>query len=811
MATAHAQQGVLFKGMVKDTRGHAIENVLVMSKHDEKPAFTNEQGLFTLDIPKDRTVEILFRRVSYRDSICTIRLSQALDTLFQLVLIPEGQLLSEVSITDSHKGSYTRIDPKLSFSMPSPTGGVESLLKSMPGTSSVNELSSQYNVRGGNYDENLIFVNDIQIYRPFLIRSAQQEGMSFVNMSLTEGVKFSAGGFEAKYGDKMSSVLDVVYKKPKTYGGSLTMSFLGASAHAEGNVNNKFTYLVGVRYKSNNYILKSMETKGDYKPNFFDVQMLLTWQLSEKWKLDFLGNFSRNKYQYVPENRETNFGTFSTAQRLTIYFDGQEVDQYENYLGGLTLSFQPNDRNQYRAILSSYFAKERETYDLQSQYWLSDLEADLGAEGDQVAQEVSSRGVGTFLEHARNNLTAVVTALDFRGQHQFANNQLLWGLKMQNEIIHDHIKEWNRNDSSGYNLPYIYTTPGEIVPFGDPSRILNANYYFTADNAINTLRMNGFVQSEWCIDSQKHFTLNSGLRFHYWTFNNEFTVSPRFILSYTPHWKHDWQFQVKAGSYYQPAFYREMRRSDGTLNHSIKSQHSYQLALASDFNFKMWGRPFKLTMEGYYKYLTDLISYNINNTKIVYSAENDAKGYAVGFDVKLSGEFIRDLESWITLSLMSTQEDLLHDYYFDAKGNYIEPGYLPRPSDQRFAINIFFQDHIPYFTPLRMHLNLVFASGLPYGAPNAERYQQVFRSPWYRRVDIGFSYMFLEQGRDRMKHKSPFLRSIKNAGVFLEVFNIIDINNVSSYTWITDINNTMMAVPNYLTPRLINLKLMVEF
>lgn len=806
-----AQQSVLFKGNISDAQNHVIENVLVLNQTDESHTFSDDKGNFSLRVPANRPINIVFRRVSYKDTIVTINLPKNVDTVFYIHMLPDGQLLSEVSIVDSYQDSYTRIDPKLSFKMPSPTGGVESLLKSMPGTSSTNELSTQYNVRGGNFDENLIFVNDIQIYRPFLVRSAQQEGLSFVNMDLTESVKFSAGGFEAKYGDKMSSVLDVVYKKPKSYGGSLCASFLGVSAHAEGNVHDKFTYLIGVRYKSNSYMLKSLETTGDYKPNFFDTQMLLTWKLNSKWSLDFLGNFSRNKYKYIPQDRETNFGTFSIAQRLTVYFDGQEVDQYENYLGGLTLSFKPNEKHLFKVILSSYYAKESETYDLQSQYWLSDLEADLGSDGDDIAQATSSRGVGTFMEHARNYLNAVVSSLDFRGQHNCSPVQVDWGIKAQNEIITDHIKEWDRNDSSGFTLPNIFTIPGEYVPYNDPSRPLQVSRYFTADNAINTWRLTSFVQTNWIIDKQERFILNSGLRLHYWTFNNEVTASPRFIFSYVPHWKHDWQFRFKVGSYYQPPFYREMRRPDGTLNNSIKSQCSYQIALSADYNFKMWNRPFKLSMEGYYKYLTNLISYNIDNVKIVYSGENDAKGYATGIDVKLSGEFIRDLESWITLSLMSTKEDLLHDFYYDADGNYVEPGYIPRLTDQRFAINIFFQDHIPFYTPIRLHLNFVFASGLPYGAPNAERYQQVFRTTWYRRVDVGFSYMFLEQSRDRMKHKSPFVRSIKNAGIFLEVFNILDINNVSSYLWITDVNNSMMAVPNYLTSRLINLKLMIEF
>lgn len=808
---ANAQHSAIFKGHIQSVYGQPAESVVVINTYDHTNAISDERGNFKLKVQADKEIEILFQHVSYRDTLISIRIPKGRDTLFTIVLTPSGTDLIGVNIQETYSDSYTRIDPKLSFTMPSPTGGVESLIKSMPGTSSTNELSSQYSVRGGNYDENLIFVNDIQIYRPFLVRSAQQEGLSFVNLDLTESVKFSAGGFEAKYGDKMSSVLDVAYKQPKKFGAGFTASFLGASAHAEGNVKDKFTFLIGVRYKTNSYLLKSMETKGTYKPNFFDTQMLLSWKLAPKWKLDLLGNFSRNRYKFIPEDRETNFGTLSNSRRLTIYFDGQEVDQYESYLGGLTLHFNPNKRDLYKLIVSSYYAKETETYDLQSQYWLSDIEANLGSETSDIAQVTDVRGYGTFLEHARNSLEAIVTAVDLRGKHDFSSVTVDWGFKAQNEIIRDHIKEWQMYDSSGYTLPAPYTVPGIAVAWDDPSRILAINDRFTSDNQLSTYRFTGFVQSSWTIGKREEFVLNSGLRAHYWTFNKEFTISPRFILSYTPHWKHVWTFRLKAGSYYQPAFYREMRRPDGTLNENIRSQHSYQVALSADYNFKMWNRPFKLSSEAYYKYMTDLISYSVDNVQIIYSGENDAKGYATGLDVKLSGEFIRGTESWISFSLMKTAEDLLNDYYIDADGNRVEPGYIPRPTDQRFSVNVFFQDHVPFFSPLRVHLNFVFSSGLPYGAPNAQRYQQRLRMPWYRRVDVGFSYMFLEESRDRMKHKSSFLRSIKNAGLFLEVFNILGINNVSSYLWITDINNTMTPVPNYLSPRLINLKLVVEF
>ena len=815
-AAAFSQgKGTLY-GTVLDEYGKPLEQVYISVDALGISKVSSPDGLFELQLPAQTETEILIRHVSYKDTIIYITLSKGEKRKTEIQLVPRGEQLEAFHVVAHHEDGFVRIDPKLSVKLPSPTGGAEAMIKMLPGVSSTNELSSQYNVRGGNYDENLVFVNNIQIYRPFLVRSGQQEGMSFVNTDLTSNVKFSAGGFEAKYGDKMSSVLDVEYKKPTRYGGSFSASFLGVTAHAEGNVKDIFTFLVGVRYKSNTYLLKSMETKGDYKPNFFDTQMLLSWKLSNKLNLSLLGNFARNKYLFQPTDRETNFGTISTAQRLKVYFDGQEVDTYENYLGGLTLDYQIDPKNSLQFITSAYYAKESETYDIQSQYWLSDIEADLGSSGSDIAQEVSVRGVGTFLEHTRNNLSAIVSNIDIRGTHKLPHNTLSWGAKAQNEIINDYIKEWELTDSSDYTLPFVEPQEGGFglaVPFDDASRELNFGYYLKSKNNINTVRLTGFVQDTWRIggDSATRFTLNGGLRFHYWTFNNEFTVSPRLSLLFKPRWKSDWEFRLKTGLYYQPAFYREMRRQDGTLNKDIKSQRSVQIVATADYNFKIWRRPFKFTTEVYYKYLDRLIPYTVDNMKIIYSAKNNAKGYATGIDIKLSGEFIEGLESWVTLSLMKTAEDLQDDYYYDAEGNKVEPGYIPRPTDQRFAVNIFFQDHIPSFPRFRVHLNFIFASGLPYGAPNTERYTQTFRSTWYRRVDIGFSFMLLEQGRDKMKHKSKFLRSINNVGIYLEVFNLLNTNNVSSYFWVSDVTNTMFAVPNYLTGRLINLKFAIDF
>lgn len=797
-----------------------IDHLVISDLSTQNSVVSSTNGSFQIEIASGIPVRLLFHHISFVDTTLVFNLPYGETKTIDLFLKTAGQVLSAVEVAAVHRDGYERIDPKLSFKMPSPTSGVEGLLKSFQGVSSTNELSSQYNVRGGNYDENLIFVNGIQIYRPFLVRSGNQEGLSFVNLDLTKSVKFSAGGFAAEYGDKMSSVLDVEYKKPTDFGGSFSLGFLGGTIHTEGVVKDtnsqkeKFSYLLGLRYKSNAYLLQFMDAKGDYKPHFFDAQMLFMWNVSPKLNISLLGNFAVNNYLYIPTVRNTYYGTAQEVKKFTVYSEGQEVDKYESYLGGLTFTYTPTNYTTLRWIVSSYYAKEKETYDILNEYFLSDIEADMSGETQDVAQEVSRRAVGGSLEHVRNALTASVTALDVRGDHRLEAHTLTWGIKAQSEIIYDKMKEWTRFDSTGYTLPAVPTYPGDVVPFDDISRVLDIgiNNYFVSQNAINTFRATAFVQDNCRFETDKvKFSLNSGVRFHYWSFNNELTISPRIALMIAPEWKKDWTFGIKTGVYYQSPFYRELRRPNGSLNPNIKSQYSYQVLGSSEYSFKMWKRPFKFTTEVYYKHLENLVSYSIDNLRIIYSGENDAKGYATGMDMKLSGEFIDGLESWISLSLMKTAEDLYNDFYYDGEGILVKPGYIRRPSDQRVAFNIFFQDHVPGFRPIRLHLNLVFASGLPHGAPHTQRYQQVLTMPWYRRVDVGFSYIFLEQGRDRYRHKNKLLQKIENAGLYLEVFNLLGINNVSSYTWFYDISGEQNAVPDFLTPRLINLKFAVEF
>ena len=800
-------------------RNAPIDNVQLFVEGSNASVQSGSNGLFSVEILANQDVNIRFWHDAYSDTVVQVNISVNEIKEMQIFLRPNAKELGMVSVRARLSDGNIQIDPKLSHRVTSIGGGVESILKTMPGIYSANELSSQYNVRGGNYDENLVYVNDIEIHRPFLVRNAQQEGLSFVNLDLASNVKFSAGGFEAKYGDKMSSVMDVEYKTPTSYATSFSGSLLGFTAHTEGNVKDTFTYLVGVRYKSNAYILKSMETKGDYKPRYFDAQMLLSWKPIKKLEIDLFGNFSNNTYLTRPTTRETPFGTIDEMKKLLIYFEGQEVDRYENYLGGLTFKYKINDKNRLKWIFSTYYAKESETYDILGEYWLHELESDMGNKNGDIAKEGALVGVGAYLDHARNHIKAIVSTMDMRGEHSLKRNTLSWSTKFQNEIIDDQIKEWHLYDSAGYTLPNKPTYPGQTVPFGDPSRelVFKDGDYLVSDNSLNTWRMSGFIQDTWKIDgdSATRFILTAGLRYNFWSYNKELVISPRINFTFKPRKAKSWLFHFKTGLYYQPPFYREIRDYNGNLNKDIRAQRSVQAVAASEYSFKIWNRPFKFTTEVYYKYMDRLISYTMDNVKIMYTGQNDAVGYATGIDMRLSGEFVNGLESWVSLSIMKTAEDILNDY--DSK-KQVEPGYIPRLTDQRFSINIFFQDHIPNVYPLRVHLNFVFASGMPYGRPKVDRYKsvgeltgKVIRTTWYRRVDIGFSYMILDESRDRMKHNSKFFRAFKSMGAYFEVFNLLGTNNVSSYIWISDIQNRVYPVPNFLTQRLFNLKLAFEF
>ena len=815
---SYCQQSAVVYGRVTDGKGKSIELVNVAILGFTGGNTTDSKGNYELKMPVDTTVVIAFSFVGYQPHKQRIKLSVNERKQLDIILTPISTELPTSEVRDQRLRSTTlnKLNPKQAQLLPSISGGIEDLIKTLPGVSSNNELSSQYTVRGGNFDENLVYVNGIEIYRPFLIRSGQQEGLSFLNPSLVSGISFSAGGFNAEYGDKLSSVLDVTYKRPTETAASLGLSLLGADFHIEGRTGKeKLTYLLGARYKTTQYILNGLETQGAYRPDFTDIQSLIQYQFNKKWELSVLGYYSRNKYELVPESRQTDFGTFNEAYRLNIYFDGKEVDQYQTGSGAVTLSFLPNQNLDLKLIASAYSTTETETYDIQSQYWIGLLETSTGSE--QFGNVIQAQGVGTFIEHARNYFDAKVINIDHKGTLIHHASVMKWGVRYQHQEIDDKISEWEMIDSAGYSLPNPPAFPGTSNPV-NMDLVLNEN--IKSHNILTTNSVNTFIQNAWTFEGkdQSSYTLTAGLRANYWDYGKEILISPRASLAYKPNWKHEMVFRLATGIYNQAPFYREMRLFDGSLYTNPHSQQSFQVILGSDLNFKAWSRPFVFTSEIYYKHLYNLVPYEVDNVRIRYYADQTAKGYAAGIDFKINGEFVKGIESWASISIMKTMEDIENDTYQDFIFNdsgvisdsiTIYPGYIPRPADQRVQFSLFFQDYIPRYPTFRVNLKLLFGTGLPFGPPNTERYRQTRRMPPYRRVDIGFSKQLIGE-QTTFKGNTP-LRHIKNLWLSLEVFNLLQVNNTVSYIWIKDVNNRQYAVPNYLTPRQLNLKLVAEF
>jgi hypothetical protein len=614
-------------------------------------------------------------------------------------------------------------------------------------------------------------------------------------------ILFSAGGFAAKYGDKMSSVLDITYKKPKENKGSISLSLLGGSAHYQGvSKNQRLNYILGFRNKTNQYLLNSLDTEADYKPNFSDFQTYINYKLDYDWEISFLGNISKNEYLMKPKNRQTDFGTFNEALRLTIFFEGQESDQYETFFGAFSSKYNPNTNLQLQFTTSAFKTFEQENFDILGEYWLYQLDNNLGS--DDFGDVAFDRGVGKYINHARNSLDASV--INFSHNGTLARNEIEvdWGIRVQKEEINDKISEWSLIDSAGYTLPH----PQDSI--GLPS---NSNQQITLFDVIKTdiqlsnWRNSGFIQFS---KDYNNLTLNAGTRSSFWTFNKELLLSPRASIALAPLWKKDIVFRLATGVYYQAPFYRELRYPDGTLNNNIKSQKSIHYVFGTDYLFYQWGRPFKFITELYYKNLSNLIPYKVDNVRIQYLAENNSNGYASGIDFKINGEFVSGVESWASLSIMKTEEDIVGDSYEDINGQLIYPGYIPRPTDQRVNFSLFFQDYIPGNLNYKMHLNMIYGSGLPFGPPKSEKFEDILRIPDYRRVDIGFSAILKSEGK---KSKIKFLNFLESAWISAEVFNLLDINNTVSYLWVTDVSSRQYAVPNYLTSRQLNFKLLLSF
>lgn len=823
-SAAFAQATATVFGRVTDAENEPIEDISIsILGSSQAQVLTDAKGEFSYTIPADKEVTIVFSGISYTQEQRKVKLgaNEKLDISRSLKF---KNILGVAEIVDENRfQEISRIDPINITHIPTASQDFNAILFTLPGVSSRNELSSSYSVRGGNFDENLVYVNGIEIYRPFLTRSGQQEGLSFINPDMVSSVLFSAGGFEAKYGDKMSSVLDVQYRKPRKFAGTASGSLLGGNLELEGvSKSHRFSWMIGSRYKSTKYLLGKLNTKGQYKPSFVDVQAYATYDVTTNWEIDFLGNYASNKYQIIPESRETDFGTLNQALRLKIYFDGQEVDKFTTMLGAVSAVYRSdNEKTNLKFIASGFNSKEAEAFDLQGQYYIADLETDFGK--PTFGQEVGERGVGTFISHARTNLTAYVYSVEHKGTYNFTRNkQVLWGAKYSFEDISDKLGEWKYVDSAGFSVP-------TSVPYIPTTEITLQDVIHQKIN-IQSNRVSGFIEGILNKELKDTSTISftAGIRANYWDLNKQALVGPRATFGLKPHWKKDFLFKLSGGYYYQPPFYRELRDYQGNINYNIKAQTSIHVVLSSDYNFKAWRRPFKFIVETYYKYLDNLIPYEVDNVRIRYSAKNNARGYATGIDLKINGDFVKGLESWASLSIMQTKEDIKDDFfytYYNSDGDTIvpgytannikvdstrtEPGYIPRPTDQRVSFGLFFQDKMPGLPDLKMHLNLLFGSGVPFGPPNSERYKQVLRMPPYRRVDIGFSYQVLRENR-KVKETSPG-RYLKSVWLSLEVFNLLGTNNTVSYIWVEDVTNRQYAVPNYLTQRQLNLRMIVKF
>jgi len=811
VSTLSAQETATVFGRILDERGKPLELVNVAISGLPGGTSTDYRGRYELEVPANIEIYIAFSFIGYEKAVEPVELEPGEKKRVDKTLKLSSTELPPVEIVNDEirSSNLIRIDPKIAITIPTSTDRITTIIKTMPGVASSNELSSQYSVRGGNFDENLVYVNDIEIYRPFLIRSGQQEGLSFVNADLVSSLLFSAGGFDAKYGDKMSSVLDLQYKKPTEFAGSLTGSLLGGSVHVEGlNKNRKFTYLMGVRHKTNQYILNGLDTKGDYKPSFTDVQALFTYAISKKVEFSFLGNIGRNQYKLVPETRQTDFGTVQQAQRLTIYFDGQEVDNYLTYLGGFTTTWRPNKSTNLKLIASGYNSDESETYDVMGQYFIGRIENNLASEN--FGDVVENQGVGTYLNHARNKMLVNVYNISHRGSTSAGNKLLQWGVKYQREQINDKMNEWVLIDSAGYSLPRPPDAVGYSNPNAQTGNPFELYELIQTSSNLQSNRYTAFVQNTWGHNNNlSKFVVTAGIRANYWDLNKQLVVSPRASVSFKPEWDRDFLFRLAAGLYYQPPFYRELKNLDGQLNTSEKAQTSVHAVAGSDFNFFAWGRPFKFVTEVYYKYLDNLVPYLIDNVRIRYYSFEQSHGYSTGIDFKVNGEFVKGIESWASLSVMKTQENVYGDYFINDNGEKEDPGYIPRPTDQRVTFSMFFQDYLPRNPTYKMSLTLLFGSSLPFGPPNSPIYQHTLRMPPYRRVDIGFSKEIIGE-HTRFSSKNPF-RVLNTLWITAEVLNLLQVNNTVSYIWVTDIYGRQYAVPNYLTPRQLNLKIIAKF
>ena len=778
VVVAGAQDFVL-SGRVTDADENPVELASVTCVQQGRATMTNLKGEFLLTLSSADSVVVKFSMIGYKTKTRVLRRPKGRQRLL-ITLYDDETVLDDVTVTEKRRqtGGTEELDVKDMALAPSVTGNaVEEMIQTQAGVSSHNELSSQYNVRGGSFDENLVYINDVEVYRPFLVRSGQQEGLSIINADMVEGLRFSTGGYEAKYGDRMSSVLDITYHRPQKTEATVSASLLGGSAYL-GFGNKKFSWANGVRYKQTKALLKTFDTTGEYDPRFIDWQTYLSWRPNKRWQLDFIGDISQSKYNFNPKDRETTFGTQENLKAFKVYFDGKERDLFRTFFGTMTLKRIFNDSLSLSLIGSAFHTKEQETYDIQGQYWLTQTETQ------------SNLGVGTYMEYARNYLTATVGSVKLKLNKRLKKHDIEAAMSLRWERIEENSREYEMRDSSGYVMPHT-------------GQDLKMIYTLAARNKLTANRFELYVQDAWKFSSPQQtnfYTLNYGLRFSRWSFNKESIVSPRASLAVIPHWNENTTLRFAAGLYYQAPFFKELRDTAtvsgvtvATLNNKIKSQRSIHFIAAYDYRFKFGQRPFKFTAEAYYKALSNLIPYSVNNMKITYNGINECSGYIAGIDLKLYGEFVPGTDSWITFSLMKTG--------MDYRGQTI-----PLPTDQRYAINLFFTDYFPGTDRWRMVLKLAFADGLPFGPPHTDNKRQSFRAPAYQRVDIGMSFRAYKRANQETKRFC-----LKNVWVGLDCLNLLGHNNVNSYYWVTDVTNHQYAVPNYLTGRQLNGRVSLEF
>ena len=844
VAAVWAQATGTVKGVVTDSTGKKLDFVsVVVFEEQQYTTNSNSNGTYELKVPADKKVTLVFSSINTVTIRREVKVAAGEVLELNLQMKEKVRAIEEVDVVARRKeDQVSMVELKNLQTLTSVNESFESQLQFTGiGVSKTNELSSAYSVRGGNFDENLVYVNDFEVYRPYLIRSGQQEGLSFVNGSLVGNAKFTSGGFQARYGDKMSSVLDVTYKKPKYFAGSAYASLLGFGIHFEGaDKSERFTFLVGVRQRLSQYVLRSLETKGEYSPNFVDAQLFATYtSKNKKFGVELISNYARNQFVFKPVTRETTFGLLTDVKKLTVYFDGQESDLYQTLMNGLSLIYSPNENLRFKLLGSHYLNREKEAYDILGEYYLSQVESDLGK--DNFGEVLYSLGVGGLHDWGRNKLNTDVYYAGTRGswfkEIGKARSELSWGLDYKREVIDDKISQWKRLDSAGHSLPYRYNTDFNNPVFVDTNAYflsvkegIGIDEFLRSKFDLKSNRVSGFIQNSWRFgdSASARVTLNYGLRFSYWDVNKEFIVTPRMQLTYKPKGKKDILLTAAVGTYYQPPFYREMRDLDGKVNTNLRSQKSLHAIVGFNYAFKAWKRNFSFITEAYYKYLWDLVPYKYDNILIRYLGTNSSRGYAAGIDLRLNGELVEGAESWISMSIMQTKEDIIGDRYttyYDSNGRawantaanadrivdsaVVYPGYIPRPTNQIVNFAMFFQDYIPKFKFIKVSLTMVFGAGLPFGPPGRDKYKDVLTLPAYKRVDIGFSGQLWSPVWAKQKNK--FNQGLKGVWLSLEVFNIFGITNTVSYLWVRDISNTQYAVPNYLSSRRINAKLLVNF